>query len=106
MLMLDAPTARALKNISEQPDFVEVLRWIVASRDSSMDDLIGVQDPVRVHQLQGACRELGDILRAAWSANPSLGARLGLKGFAVNTQTPNVTLAPKTLVGSMPDWRG
>lgn len=77
MNLPDADTNRALKNLGEVSDFVRVLRWVAQSMNTDTDALMSAGDPVRVHQLQGSCRAMKDILQAARSANPSLSAYLG-----------------------------
>lgn len=77
MLLPEPNVSRALNLLCEQHDFVLILQWIERSKFAELENICGVQEPVRVHQMQGYALALADILRAARSANRTLAAHLG-----------------------------
>jgi hypothetical protein len=71
VIVLSADQQKLIARLSAQSDWPRFVSLIAESKQREIDNLLRSTNPVSVHQQQGYCQALVDILQAIEPANPS-----------------------------------
>jgi hypothetical protein len=76
VIVLSTDQQKSVLRLSGNPDWERFCLLIADTYERELDNLLRSTNPVTVHQQQGICQLLKDILQAIKPANPSPSGRL------------------------------
>lgn len=77
MIVLSADQAKSFLRLSGNPDWERFVALLSDAYGRELENLLRATNPVSVHQQQGVCQLLKDILQAVRPAVPSPATYLG-----------------------------